>query len=73
MSDESIKSPDERLAELIIEKLRAQGVIPEKRSSELKEKIIKGTVRQEDWRSLIELAMPKAEAVPQESTDEKPD
>ncbi len=70
MPDGCLPSPDTQLAELIVEKLRQQKLIPANRIPELKANIAKGAVRQEDWRSMIELALPRQTDDKQEGRDE---
>ncbi len=61
-------SPDEELAEAIVEQLVAQGLIGEEKRAEVLEGLARGTARVEDWRLWIELG-PQGQATRAEVTD----
>ena len=58
-SDEKYKSPSEKLADLVVAKLEAQGLIPAARVEEVRGKITGGSASRDDWQLWIELAQEK--------------
>ena len=67
-SYEKYKSPSEKLADLVVEKLEAQGLIPAARVEEVRGKIAGGSASRDDWQLWIELAQEKQTS---EETDGK--
>ncbi len=55
------QSPNEELAVLIATALVDARLVSETRTEELRDKLTRGVMRQEDWRLLIELAVPPEE------------
>lgn len=53
------KSPNETLADLVADKLREKGSIPDGKVNEVAAKLAAGTANQDDWRLWIELARTK--------------
>jgi hypothetical protein len=52
---ENTKLPNEELTEIIADKLMQKKLVPLNRLDELKRLISQGNVKQEDWRSCVEL------------------
>ena len=52
MCDENLR-PDEDLAKIIVGKLLAEGLIPERRSDAIAKSILAGTASEGDWRSWV--------------------
>ena len=55
------KSPNESLAEVVASALIEESLIPKDREDELKEKLVVGTARAEDWRLWAELSVEEDE------------
>ncbi len=58
MTQEKEKLPNDKLAELIVEKLKNEDLISKDKLDELQNKLALGTARQEDWRLWVELNLP---------------
>ena len=54
---ENPKLPNEELTEIIADKLMQEKLVPPNRLDELKRLISQGNVKQEDWRSCVELSL----------------
>lgn len=52
-----VKTPNESLADLVVEKLRATGFIPENKVAEITGKVGSGSATIEDWRLWVDLAL----------------
>ena len=53
---------DEKLAALVVEKLRNEHLVSEDKRDELLKKLATGTARQEDWKLWLDPALLKKEA-----------
>jgi hypothetical protein len=49
-------SPTEALAELVVSKLEAKGLVNQSKHAELVSRIVTGTATQEDWKMWIDLS-----------------
>jgi hypothetical protein len=56
-------SPDQQLARIIAESLAREGIVPKTRFKELAQKLAAGSMREADWRLLVELATPEVDEV----------
>jgi hypothetical protein len=65
---EKLKLPNEELTEIVTDKLAKENLVPKKRLEEIKQLISQGNVKQEDWRSWVELSLA---ALEQEDKDEQ--
>jgi hypothetical protein len=51
-------SPNEELASVIVDSLIAEGLIPAAREDELRQGLTSGSMKEADWRFLIEAGLP---------------
>lgn len=49
------KTPDETVAERIVESLKEQKLIPEQKLKGLAEKLVAGSLKADDWRLFVDL------------------
>lgn len=65
-ADKNVNEPeqtlDEKLAVLVVEKLRGAQLILDGKQDEIRTKLSSGTVRQEDWKLWLDPALVKKEA-----------
>lgn len=59
MTQENTKSPNDKLADLVIKSLEAENLVPQDKVKEIENKIALGTARQEDWRLWVEINLPE--------------
>lgn len=60
MSEKTPEDPAQELAESIVDKLIAEGLVGEQKKSEIAAKLAAGTARAEDWGLWSELALEQA-------------
>jgi hypothetical protein len=58
-SSQHERSPNEVLADLVVAKLREEGVILDDKKEEITAKIVAGTASRDDWKLWIEMAQSK--------------
>jgi hypothetical protein len=55
-------TPNEQLAQLVVEKLHQNALITDEKRAEIKGKLASGSARQEDWKLWLDLPQMKKEA-----------
>ena len=50
------RNPNESLADMVVDKLRAKGLIPDGKAEEITAKLSAGTATSEDWKLWVDLA-----------------
>ena len=53
------KTPNESLADLVVEKLKEKGFVPDGKAVEITTKLSSGTATSEDWKLWVDLAQSK--------------